>query len=173
MKEVKINDEILKAVLECWYLGDLLFAGDGFELAVVTRCNCSWGNFCQLLPLSINCNLLVLTCGSMYSTCVISVMLHAAETWAMTVVTLKPLRRIDGSVISRQRMNLAQTPFSQSLVLVTWTSRMRWFRHVERSTGWIAEVVVVHVYTLCPMSGLKTRSLGLNTLGTAKYPASS
>ena len=30
----------------------------------------------------------------------------------LTVVTLKPLRCIDGSVMSRQMMKLAQTPFS-------------------------------------------------------------
>ena len=56
----------------------------------------------------------------MYSTCVKSVMLHAAETWAMTVATLNPLRRIDRSVMSRQRMNLAQTPFYQTLASGTW-----------------------------------------------------
>ena len=31
----------------------------------------------------------------MYSTCVRSVMLHAAETWAITVATLNSLRRND------------------------------------------------------------------------------
>ena len=66
MEEVKINDEILKAVLEFCYLGDMLSAGDGCELAVVPRCKCSCGKFCQLLPLTINCNLLVLTCGPMF-----------------------------------------------------------------------------------------------------------
>ena len=44
----------------------------------------------------------------------------------------------------RQRMKLAQTRFSQNLIgiqdLDVVPSRMRWFEHVERSTGWIAEV---------------------------------
>ena len=57
------------------------------------------GQFCQLLPLPIGRNLLVLTGGLIRSTCVKSVILHAAETWAMTVATLSPLRRIDRSVI--------------------------------------------------------------------------
>ena len=61
MKEVKINDGMHKAVQEFFYLGDMLSAGDGCGLAVVTRCKCSWEKFCQLLPLPINRNLLVLT----------------------------------------------------------------------------------------------------------------
>ena len=44
----------------------------------------------------------------------------------------------------RQWMKLAQTHFSQNLIgnqdLDVVLSRMRWFGHVERSTGWIAEV---------------------------------
>ena len=51
---------------KCSYLGDMLPAGDGCKLAVVTRCKCSCGKFCQLLPLPINCNLLVLKCRPMY-----------------------------------------------------------------------------------------------------------
>ena len=45
--------------------------------------------------------------------------------------------------MSRQRTKSAQTPFSPSLASRAWnwcTSRMRWFGHVERSTGWIAKV---------------------------------
>ena len=69
MKEVKINDEMLNAVLEFCYLGDMLSAGGCCELAVVTVSKCSWGKFCQLQLLPINRNLLVLAGGSTYSTC--------------------------------------------------------------------------------------------------------
>ena len=61
MKEVKINDGMHKAVQEFCYLGDMLSAGGGCELAVITRCKCSWGKICELLPLPINRNQLVLT----------------------------------------------------------------------------------------------------------------
>ena len=49
--------------------------------------------------------------------------------------------------MSGQRTKLVQTPFPQSLDLdvVLRTSRMRWFGHVERSTGWIAEVRKLNV----------------------------
>ena len=89
----------LKAVSEFRYLGDMLSAGGGCRLqTAIACCKCSWGKFCQLLPLPINRNPLVLMC----STFMRSVMLHAAETWAMTVATQNPfslMTRNDGSVI--------------------------------------------------------------------------
>ena len=62
----------------------------------------------------------LLTKGKVYSPCVRSVMLHAAETWAMKVDTLNRLRRNDRAMIRwicnvRAKAKLAQTPFSQSL----------------------------------------------------------
>ena len=47
-----------------------------------------------------------------------------------------------------QRTKLGQTPFSQSstpriLDAVLCTSRMKWFGHVEHSTGWIHKLNVV------------------------------
>ena len=80
----------VEAVPEFCYLGvgDMLSAGGGCELAAVTRCKSTWG---KLLPLLTNHNLPLLTRGRVYSTCMRSVMLHAAETWAMTVATLKAI----------------------------------------------------------------------------------
>ena len=54
-----------------------------------------------------------------------------------------------GSAMSGQRTKLAQTLLTklgiQDLDVVLRTSRMRWFGHVERSTGWIAEVRKLNV----------------------------
>ena len=80
IKEVAVDDEKLEAVPEFCYLGDMLSASGGCELAAVTRCKCAWGKFRQLLPLHTNRNLPLLTRGRVFSTCVRSVMLHAAET---------------------------------------------------------------------------------------------
>ena len=121
VKEVKVDDEKLEAVPEFCYLGDMLSAGGGCKLAAVTRCKCVLGKFCQLLPLLTNRNVSLVTRGRVYSTCVWSVMLHAAETLAMTAATLNRLRRNDHAMIrwicnvkamSRQRTKSAQTPFS-------------------------------------------------------------
>ena len=99
IKEVEVDDEKLEAVPEFCYLGDMLSAGGGCELAAVTRCKCAWGKFRQLLLLLTNRNLPLLTRGRVYSTCVRSVMLHAAETWAMTAATINQMRRNDRAMI--------------------------------------------------------------------------
>ena len=155
VKMVKVDDEKLEAVPEFCYLGDMLSAGGGCELAAVTRCKCAWGKFRQLLPLLINRNLSLLTRGRVYSSCVRSVMLHAAETWAMTVTTLNRLRCNDRAMILWVCNVKAKNEVSsdsllsklgiQDLDVVLRTSRMRWFGYVERSTGWIAKVRKLNV----------------------------
>ena len=94
-KEVVVENEKLEVVPNFCYLGDMLSTGGGCELAVITCCKCTWGKFCQLLPFLTNCYLPLLMRGQVYSTCVRSVMLHAAEPWAMKVDTLNHLRHND------------------------------------------------------------------------------
>ena len=72
-------------------------------------------------------------------------MLHAAESWAMTVAILNRLRRNDRAMIRWICNVKAKDEVSsdsllsklgiQDLDMVLRTSRMRWFGHVERSTG--------------------------------------
>ena len=45
VKEVQVDDETVEAVPEFCYLGDMLSAGGGCELAAVTRCKSAWGKF--------------------------------------------------------------------------------------------------------------------------------
>ena len=86
---VKVEKEKLKAVSEFCYLGDMLSAGGGCELAAVTPCKCDKGKFCYLT----NHSLPLADRGRLYSTCVKNVMLHAVETWAMTAATQNSLWR--------------------------------------------------------------------------------
>ena len=120
------------------------------------RAGCSaWGKFRQFLPLLTNCHLPLLTRGKVYSSCVRSMMLYAAETWAMKVDTLNRLRRNDRAMIRwicnvRAKDEVSSDSLLtklgiQDLDVVLRTSRMRWFGHVERSTGWIAEVCKLNV----------------------------
>ena len=150
VKEVMIGDEKLEVVPEFCYLGDILSAGGGCELASITRCNCAWAKFRQLLPLLANRHLSLLTRSCVYSTCVRRAMLHAAETWPVTVSTLNRLRRNDLAMI-RWMCNIKTNDnvCSHSLLsklgirdveVVLRTSRMRWFGHVERSVSWIFQV---------------------------------
>ena len=63
VKELKVDDEKLEAGPEFCYLGDMLSAGGGCELAAVTSCKCAWDKFCQLLPFLTNRNLPLVTRG--------------------------------------------------------------------------------------------------------------
>ena len=153
--EVEVGNEKLEVVPEFCYLGDMLSAGGGCELAAITRCKCAWGKFRQLLPLLTNRQVPLLTRSKVYSSCVRSVMLHAAETWAMKADTLNRLRRNDRAMICWICNVKAKDEVSsdslltklgiQDLDVVLRTGRMRWFGHVERSTGWISEVRKLNV----------------------------
>ena len=155
VSEVEIGNEKLEVVPEFCYLGDMLSAGGGCELAAITRCKCAWDKFRQLLSLLTNRHLPFLTRGKLYSSCVRSVMLHAAETWAMKVDTLNRLRRNNHAMIRwicnvRAKDEVSSDSLLtklgiQDLDVVLRTSMMRWFGHVERSTGWIAEVRKLNV----------------------------
>ena len=150
VKEVKVGDEKLEAAPEFCNFGDMLSAGGGCELAAVTRCKCAWRKFRKMLPHLTNRSLSLVTRGRVYSTCVRSVMLHAAETWAMTAATLNRMRRDDSAMIRWICNVKAKDEVSSDSLLsklgihdleaMLRTSRMRWFGHVERSTDWIAKV---------------------------------
>ena len=47
-ESVKVEKEKLEAVSEFCYLGDILSAGGGCQLAAVTPCKCDKGKFCYL-----------------------------------------------------------------------------------------------------------------------------
>ena len=104
------------------------------------------GKFHQLLPLLTNRQVPLLTRGKVYSSCVRSVMLHAAQTWAMKADTLNHRRNYRTMIcwicnVKANSDSLLKKLCIQDLDVVLCSSRMRWFRHVhvERSTGWIAE----------------------------------
>ena len=148
--EVEVGNEKLEVVPEFCYLGDMLPAGGGCELAAIARYKCARGKFQQLLPLLTSPQMSLLTRGKVYSSCVRSVMLHRAETWAMKVDTLNRLRRNEHTMIRWICNDKAKDEVSsdslltklgiQDLDVVFCTTRMRWFGHVECSRGWIADV---------------------------------
>ena len=155
---VMIGEEKLEVTLEFCYLGDMLSAGGGCELASITRCKCAWAKFRQLLPLLANRHLSLLTRGRVYSTCVKRAMLHAAETWPVTVSTLNCLRRNEFAMIRwmcniKTNANVCSYSLLSKLGIrdvevVHCTSKMRWFEHVERSVGWISQVRKLDLDTL-------------------------
>ena len=122
MKEVRIGDEKLEVVSEFCYLGDMLSAVGKCELASITRCKCAWAKFRQLFPLLANRHLSLLTRGRVYPTCVRRAILHAAETWPVTVSTLNRLRRNDLAMIRWMRNIKTNDNVCSHSLFKTWHS---------------------------------------------------
>ena len=87
------------------------------------------------------------TRGCVYSSCVLSAMLHASETWPVTKPCLLRLQRNDRAMI-RQICNVKPQDAAtirttellarlgiEDLDLILKERRLRWYGHVERSNG--------------------------------------
>ena len=97
--EVQVGPNKLEVVASFCYLGDMLSAGGGCEMAVTTRVKTAWKKFRELLPVLTSRHLSYKTRGHVYSSCVWSAMLHASETWPLTKTNLQRLQRNDGAMI--------------------------------------------------------------------------
>ena len=81
------------------YLGDMLSAGGGCEITVTTRLKSAWKKFRELLPVLTSRHLSYVTHSHVYSSCVLSAMLHASETWPLTKMNLQCLQCNDRAMI--------------------------------------------------------------------------
>ena len=97
--EVQVGPDKLEVVASFCYLGDMLSAGGGCEMAVTTRVKIAWKKFRELLPVLTSRHLSYKTHGHVYSSCVRSAMLHASETWPLTKMNLQRLQRNDRAMI--------------------------------------------------------------------------
>ena len=80
--EVQVGPDKLEVVASFCYLGDMLSAGGGCEMAVTTRVKTAWKKFRELLPVLTSRHLSYKTRGHVYSSCVRSAMLHASTNLA-------------------------------------------------------------------------------------------
>ena len=145
--EVQVGPDKLEVVAFFCYLGDMLSAGGGCEMAVTTRVKTAWKMFKELLPVLTSRHLSYKTPGQVYSSCMRSAMLHASETWPLTKTNLQRLQRNDRAMIrqicSIKPEDVARVRSSELLAklqledhnLILRERRLRWFRHVERSSG--------------------------------------
>ena len=145
--EVQVGPDKLEVVASFCYLGDMLSAGGGCEMVVTTRVKTAWKKFRELLPVLTSHHLSYKTRGHVYSSCVRSVMLHASETWPLTKTNLQRLQRNDRAMIrqicSIKPEDVARVRSSKLLAnlqiedldLILRERRLRWFGHVERSSG--------------------------------------
>ena len=145
--EVQVGHDKLEVVASFCYLGDMLSAGGGCEMAVTTRVKTAWKKFRDLLPVLSTRHLSYKTRGHVYSSCVRSAMLHASETWPLTKTNLQRLQRNDRAMVrqicSIKPEDVARVRSSELLAklkledlnLILRERRLRWFGHVERSSG--------------------------------------
>ena len=80
INEVFVDEVKMDVVPSFCYLGDMLSAGGGCDLAVTTRCSVAWGKFRKLLPILTSKHVSLKTRGKLFSFCVRSAMLHGSET---------------------------------------------------------------------------------------------
>ena len=145
--DVQVGPDKLEVVGSFCYLGDMLSAAGGCDLATTIRVKTAWKKFKELLPVLKTCHLSLKTRGRVYNTCVRSAMLHASETWALTKQSLLRLQRNDRAMI-RQICNIKPEEVAtvrsttllsrlglEDLDLVLRVKRLSWYGHVVRSTG--------------------------------------
>ena len=96
--QVDVDGTLLDVEASFCYLGDMLRAGGGFSLAIITRCCTALGKFKKLLPILTSKHISLTVRGKVFDACVRSA-LHGSETWAPTASDLQRLRRIDRSMI--------------------------------------------------------------------------
>ena len=148
--QVLVGPDKLEMVASFCHLGDMLSAGRGCEIAVTTRVKTAWKKLRELLPVLTSRHLSYKTRGHVYSSCVRSVMLHASETWPLTKTNLQRLQRLQRNdrALIRQISSIKPEDVAtvrsskllaklelEDLDLILRERRLRWFGHVERSSG--------------------------------------
>ena len=145
--EVQVRPDKLEVIASFCYLGDMLSARGGCEIAVTTRVKTAWKKFRELLPVLASRHLSYKTRGHVYSSCVWNAMLHASGTWPLTKTNLQRLQRNDSAMIrqicSIKPEDVATVRSSELLAkleledlhLILRKRRLCWFGHVERSSG--------------------------------------
>ena len=142
--EVQVGPDKLEVVASLCYLGEMLSAGGGCEIAVTTCVKTAWKKFRELLPVLTPRHLSYKARGHVYSSCVRSAMLHASETWPLTKTNMQRndramIRQIcsikpEDMATVRPRELLAKLEL-EDLNLILRERRLHWFGHVEHSSG--------------------------------------
>ena len=124
------------------YLGDMLCAGGGCKLAIVTRCSTA--------PSYSDIQVCVRKDPRESLQCLCSALLHGSETWAPTAPDLQRLRRKDRSMVywicgvrdgdKVSADTLCAMLGVQEVTAALRTRRLRWYGHVARSSSCINSI---------------------------------
>ena len=144
---ITLGGHTLEVVDTFCYLGDTVSAGGGCKHGTIARARSAWGKFRELLPLLTNRYINIKTRGKIFNVCVRSVLLYGSECWAMRKEDKARLERNDRAMLRwicgvkisgrvsldslYQRLGIAP------LTTLLRSRRLRWFRHVSHSDGWI------------------------------------
>ena len=137
------------------YLGDMLCAGGGCELAVITRCSAAWSKFKKLLLILTSKHITLESRGKLYKSCVCSALLYASENWVPTVSVLQMLQHSDRSMLRwicgvNPKDRGPSSTFLTKLKIpdvgtLLQSRRLRWHGHVRRSSMYMKCLEVVAV----------------------------
>ena len=150
IQEISVDGVAYDVECSFCYLGDMLCAEGGCDLAATTRYSVAWGKFREILPVLTSKHISLKTRGRIFSSVVRATMLHGSETWAPTAVVLQRLHRNDRAMIrwicgTRLGDRIASDKLLERLGLqditdVVRTRRLRWYGHVVRSSRTINSV---------------------------------
>ena len=152
--EVQVGHDKLEVVASFCYLGDMLSAGGGCETTVATHVKTARKKFREQLPVLTSRHLSYKTRCHVYSSCVWSAMLHASETWPLTKTNLQRNdRAMIRQICSIKPEDVAKVRSGELLAklelkdldLILRERRLRWFRHVERSSGAIGTACDIQI----------------------------
>ena len=132
------------------YLGDMLSAGGGCELAIATRCCIAWGKFRKLLPLLTSKHISLKVRGKVFSACVRPAMLYGSETWALNPSDLlwlccnncAMIRWICGVKLEDEisSATLLLKLGIEDVTMVLQTRRLHWYGHMQRAESSINSI---------------------------------
>ena len=102
----------LEVVASFCHLGDMLSAAGGCELSTTTCVKTAWKKLKVLLPVLSSRHLSFKARGHVYSSCVLSTMLHASETWPLRKPNLQRLQQNDRAMIRGRETLSSPGPMS-------------------------------------------------------------
>ena len=88
--EVQVGPDKLEVVASFCYLGDMLSAGGGCEMAVTTRVKTAWKKFRELLPVLTSRHLSYKTRGHVYCVQLLRAERHAPCQWNLATYQDEP-----------------------------------------------------------------------------------
>jgi Reverse transcriptase (RNA-dependent DNA polymerase)/Endonuclease/Exonuclease/phosphatase family len=151
LKEVSLGTrEKLECVEKFCYLGDMIGAGGGAEVASRTRVRCAWGKFKELAPILTSRGASLKVKGKVYRACVQRVLVHGSETWPMKIEDMKRLERTERMMVRWMcgvtlKNKIANVDLNRRLDIecvadVVRRGRLRWLGHLERKdrSDWVS-----------------------------------